>query len=82
MHPSQADFFLLTCTYLRSYAWDTSGEGYCLPAQWLTNLYYAVTAVNIATDWVTALLYVPLSYPCRRRTGEWCSSSRGCRRVR
>lgn len=65
----------LSCNPLRvnSYAWDTSGEGYCLPAQWLTNVYYAVTAVNITTDWVTALLYVPL-------LGE-CSFSRGLKRT-
>lgn len=29
----------------------------------LANVYYACTAVNIATDWVTALMYAPKSLP-------------------
>lgn len=40
------------------YAWNTDQEGYCLPATWLADIYYVTTAVNIVTDWVTALLYV------------------------
>lgn len=41
-----------------SYAWNTNQDGYCLPASWLADVYYVCTAVNIMTDWVTALLYV------------------------
>lgn len=44
-----------------AYAWDTSIEGgKCNPAQNLADIYYATTAVNIATDWFSALLPVPL----------------------
>ncbi|KAJ8111734.1 hypothetical protein OPT61_g5736 [Boeremia exigua] len=43
------------------YAWDTSIKGgKCNPAQTLADIYYATTAVNIATDWFCALLPVPL----------------------
>jgi hypothetical protein len=43
-----------------AYAWDTSIDGTCNPAQTLADIYYATTAVNIATDWFCALLPVPL----------------------
>jgi hypothetical protein len=44
-----------------AYAWDTSIKGgKCNPAQTLADIYYATTAVNIATDWFCALLPVPL----------------------
>ncbi|KAI4625150.1 uncharacterized protein J4E87_004996 [Alternaria ethzedia] len=44
-----------------SYAWDTSTPGgKCNPAQTLADIYYATTAVNIATDWFCALLPIPL----------------------
>lgn len=44
-----------------AYAWDTSiSGGKCKPAQTLADIYYATTAVNIATDWFSALLPVPL----------------------
>ncbi|KAF7576992.1 hypothetical protein PtrSN002B_004345 [Pyrenophora tritici-repentis] len=44
-----------------SYAWDTSTlGGKCNPAQTLADIYYATTAVNIATDWFCALLPIPL----------------------
>lgn len=43
------------------YAWDTTIKGgKCNPAQTLADIYYATTAVNIATDWFCALLPVPL----------------------
>jgi hypothetical protein len=43
------------------FAWDTSIKGgKCNPAQTLADIYYATTAVNIATDWFCALLPVPL----------------------
>ncbi|KAJ4358857.1 hypothetical protein N0V95_002710 [Ascochyta clinopodiicola] len=43
------------------YAWDTSIKGgKCNPAQTLADIYYATTAVNIATDWFCALLPIPL----------------------
>ncbi|KAL5114116.1 hypothetical protein ACEQ8H_008000 [Pleosporales sp. CAS-2024a] len=43
-----------------SYAWDTTGEGECNAAQTLADIYYATTAINIATDWFCALLPIPL----------------------
>ncbi|CAG5184112.1 uncharacterized protein ALTATR162_LOCUS10916 [Alternaria atra] len=44
-----------------SYAWDTSTPGgKCNPAQTLADIYYATTAINIATDWFCALLPIPL----------------------
>lgn len=41
--------------------WDASlleEGGYCRPAHVLADIYYATTAVNIVTDWVTALMLV------------------------
>jgi hypothetical protein len=55
-------FILINCIPIQA-AWDTSlleKGGHCQPAHVLTDVYYATTAVNIATDWVTALMYVPL----------------------
>ncbi|KAH7384393.1 hypothetical protein DE146DRAFT_770226 [Phaeosphaeria sp. MPI-PUGE-AT-0046c] len=43
-----------------SYAWDTSIDGECNPAQTLADIYYATTAVNIVTDWFCALLPIAL----------------------
>lgn len=46
----------------RRATWDPKAienGGYCLPAHMLADVYYACTAVNIATDWVTALMYAP-----------------------
>ncbi|EUC28547.1 hypothetical protein COCVIDRAFT_109583 [Bipolaris victoriae FI3] len=44
-----------------SYAWDQSTPGgKCNPAQTLADIYYATTAINIATDWFCALLPIPL----------------------
>ncbi len=40
-------------------AWDQSllqHGGECKPAVYLENIYYATTAVNIFTDWATALM--------------------------
>jgi hypothetical protein len=49
-----------------SYAWNTSTPGgKCNPAQYLADIYYATTAVNIATDWFCALLPVPLLWNVR-----------------
>ncbi|KAJ4385656.1 hypothetical protein N0V93_010085 [Gnomoniopsis smithogilvyi] len=53
-----------------SYAWNTDQEGYCLPATWLADIYYVTTAVNIATDWVTALLPIPLLWHVRLERSE------------
>ncbi|KAI9371060.1 hypothetical protein BJX61DRAFT_548558 [Aspergillus egyptiacus] len=55
-------FILTNCIPVQA-AWDTSlleNGGHCKPAHVLTDVYYATTAVNIATDWVTALMPVPL----------------------
>ncbi|USP74527.1 hypothetical protein yc1106_01801 [Curvularia clavata] len=44
-----------------SYAWDTSTPGgKCNAPQKLADIYYATTAINIATDWFCALLPIPL----------------------
>lgn len=44
-----------------SYAWDQSTPGgKCNPSQTLADIYYATTAINIATDWFCALLPIPL----------------------
>lgn len=44
-----------------SYAWDKSTPGgKCNPAVFLQDIYYATTAVNIATDWFSAVLPIPL----------------------
>jgi hypothetical protein len=53
-------YIIFQCTPV-SYAWDTSTPGgKCNPAKYLADIYYATTAVNIATDWFCALLPVPL----------------------
>lgn len=43
-----------------SYAWDTQQEGMCNDPKILTDIYYATTAVNIATDWFSAFMPIPL----------------------
>ncbi|RDW75536.1 hypothetical protein BP6252_06678 [Coleophoma cylindrospora] len=46
-----------------SAAWDTeltAEGGHCNDATILANIYYATTAVNIATDWFTAFMPIPL----------------------
>ncbi|KAI1249883.1 hypothetical protein MGN70_009500 [Eutypa lata] len=46
-----------------SAAWDTSAlsnGGKCNDAAILADIYYATTAVNILTDWITAFMPVPL----------------------
>lgn len=53
-----------------SKAWDTDADGYCLPAVGLADVYYACTAVNIMTDWVTALLPIPLLWHVRLERSE------------
>ncbi|OMP87738.1 hypothetical protein BK809_0007826 [Diplodia seriata] len=42
------------------YAWNTQQEGKCNDAKILTDIYYATTAVNIATDWFCAAMPIPL----------------------
>lgn len=53
-----------------SYAWNTNQEGFCLPAAYLADVYYACTAVNIMTDWVTAILPIPLLWNVRLERSE------------
>ncbi|KAL4882178.1 hypothetical protein BJY04DRAFT_217500 [Aspergillus karnatakaensis] len=61
-------FILINCIpieYVDPYkaAWDPTlleKGGHCQPAHVLTDVYYACTAVNIVTDWITALMPVPL----------------------
>ncbi|KAL3461038.1 hypothetical protein BJX64DRAFT_278156 [Aspergillus heterothallicus] len=55
-------FILINCIPIQA-AWDTSllaSGGHCQPAHVLTDVYYATTAVNIVTDWITALMPIPL----------------------
>ncbi|KAF9895302.1 hypothetical protein FE257_000206 [Aspergillus nanangensis] len=55
-------FILINCIPIEA-AWDPSllkKGGYCRPAYVLADIYYACTAVNIVTDWVTALMPIPL----------------------
>ncbi|RYP63820.1 hypothetical protein DL771_009103 [Monosporascus sp. 5C6A] len=61
-------FILQTMTFLRythpvSAAWDTQvieNGGKCNDAHILADTYYATTAVNIVTDWVTAFMPIPI----------------------
>jgi hypothetical protein len=52
-------YIVLHCRPVQ-YAWDKSVDGKCNAAQTLADIYYATTAVNIATDWFCALLPIPL----------------------
>lgn len=62
-------YIIFQCTPV-SYAWNTDQEGHCLPAVDLADVYYACTAVNIMTDWVTALLPIPLLWHVRLERSE------------
>ncbi|KOS36272.1 hypothetical protein ACN38_g13000 [Penicillium nordicum] len=55
-------FILINCIPIEA-AWNEealNNGGYCQPSYVLADVYYACTAVNILTDWVTAFLPVPL----------------------
>ncbi|KAL4736479.1 hypothetical protein BDV11DRAFT_211229 [Aspergillus similis] len=55
-------FILTDCIPVEA-AWDKSlldNGGRCQPPHVLADVYYACTAVNIITDWVTALMPIPL----------------------
>ncbi|GKZ87426.1 hypothetical protein AnigIFM59636_003850 [Aspergillus niger] len=55
-------FILINCIPVDA-AWNTEllkQGGHCQPSYVLADVYYACTAVNILTDWVTALMPVPL----------------------
>ncbi|KAH7041413.1 uncharacterized protein B0I36DRAFT_282345 [Microdochium trichocladiopsis] len=55
-------FIIFHCSPVAA-AWDLSllqKGGRCNPQDWLVNVYYATTAVNIFTDWVTAFMPIPL----------------------
>ncbi|KAK4098870.1 hypothetical protein N658DRAFT_431025 [Parathielavia hyrcaniae] len=55
-------YIIFHCNPVRA-AWDMSAldhGGKCNPSQYLANIYYATTAVNIFTDWVTAFMPIPL----------------------
>ncbi|PSR80026.1 hypothetical protein BD289DRAFT_374729 [Coniella lustricola] len=62
-------YIIFQCTPV-SYAWDTNQDGYCLPASWLADVYYMCTAVNIVTDWTTALLPIPLLWHVKLERSE------------
>ncbi|PWY82142.1 hypothetical protein BO70DRAFT_371111 [Aspergillus heteromorphus CBS 117.55] len=52
-------FILINCIPIDA-AWNGDSEGHCRPSYVLADVYYACTAVNILTDWVTAIMPVPL----------------------
>ncbi|RDW62890.1 uncharacterized protein DSM5745_10001 [Aspergillus mulundensis] len=52
-------FILTNCIPVEA-AWDPSVGGSCKPAYVLADAYYACTAVNIVTDWITAIMPIPL----------------------
>ncbi|PWY95941.1 hypothetical protein BO94DRAFT_141569 [Aspergillus sclerotioniger CBS 115572] len=55
-------FILINCIPVDA-AWNSElleKGGHCQPSYVLADVYYACTAVNILTDWVTALMPVPL----------------------
>ncbi|OJJ30952.1 hypothetical protein ASPWEDRAFT_140822 [Aspergillus wentii DTO 134E9] len=52
-------FILTNCIPIAA-AWDSSVGGSCKPAYVLADVYYACTAVNIVTDWITAFMPIPL----------------------
>lgn len=62
-------YIIFQCTPV-SYAWNTNQDGSCLPAAYLADVYYACTAVNIMTDWVTAILPIPLLWNVRLERSE------------
>jgi hypothetical protein len=54
-----AAFYIIFHCWPVAAAWDTSlleEGGKCNPSEYLANIYYATTAVNIFTDWVTAIM--------------------------
>ncbi|KAK7518160.1 uncharacterized protein IWZ02DRAFT_311348 [Phyllosticta citriasiana] len=55
-------FFIIFHCWPVSYVWNTdpSVKGSCRPSTELADVYYATTAVNIATDWICAFLPIPL----------------------
>ncbi|CAG7932939.1 unnamed protein product [Penicillium olsonii] len=55
-------FIIVNCIPVNA-AWSDealSNGGHCQPSYVLADVYYACTAVNIVTDWITAFLPVPL----------------------
>ncbi|GES57163.1 hypothetical protein ATEIFO6365_0001045000 [Aspergillus terreus] len=55
-------FILINCIPVEA-NWDKSlleKGGHCQPPHVLADIYYATTAVNILTDWVTAMMPIPL----------------------
>ncbi|KAL4893161.1 hypothetical protein BDV59DRAFT_178543 [Aspergillus ambiguus] len=55
-------FILINCIPVEA-NWDKSllkTGGHCQPPYVLADIYYATTAVNIVTDWVTAMMPIPL----------------------
>ncbi|KAE8356025.1 hypothetical protein BDV28DRAFT_145526 [Aspergillus coremiiformis] len=54
---------LTNCKPIKA-AWNLSlyigGGGYCRPLSVLENINYVTSSVNIATDWITALMPIPL----------------------
>lgn len=55
-----AAFYIIFQCKPVSWAWNTNQPGGCNDARILTDIYYATTAVNIATDWFSAFMPIPL----------------------
>ncbi|PQE22039.1 cation-transporting atpase 4 protein [Rutstroemia sp. NJR-2017a BBW] len=53
-------YIIFQCSPVQA-AWNTTLKGgKCNPPQYLADIYYATTAVNITTDWFCAILPIPL----------------------
>ncbi|KAI0129103.1 hypothetical protein BJ170DRAFT_594920 [Xylariales sp. AK1849] len=63
-----AAFYIIFQCNPVSAAWDLTrmaDPNYCRPAYILEDIYYATTAVNIFTDWATAVMPIPLLWNVR-----------------
>ncbi|KAK6077880.1 hypothetical protein SCUP234_01042 [Seiridium cupressi] len=60
-----AFYIIFQCSPV-SAAW--TNEGNCQPAYILADIYYATTAINIFTDWATALMPIPLLWNVKMNT--------------
>lgn len=62
------------CLYIIFQCWPVSNAwnapAKCNPSVYLADVYYATTAVNILTDWVTAILPIPLLWAVRLERSE------------
>jgi hypothetical protein len=71
MNITAALYVIFQCSPVGA-AWDKTlagNGGGCLATNYLAGIYYAATAVNIATDWFTALMFVFLFNPPKLAAG-------------